>query len=80
MNEDDVPTWVNALPDRDREAYALGFDRGWKHAAFVDAYGTTPDPETPDRFTGNAAMRWEQGYGDGKDRFAQVQDESEDFA
>lgn len=51
------------------------------HAAYADAYGGSEDTSCPERFAGDASlvMRWEQGYGDGKEAHGREAFESEHF-
>lgn len=62
--------------DHEHEARENGFNAGWDHANFVDAYGQTTDTEMPDRFK-DVPDVWQEAYGDGKAEFENAQNDEE---
>lgn len=55
--------------DHEHEARQNGFNAGWDHANYVNAYGATEDTSLPDRFS-DVAEVWREAYQEGKDEFA----------
>lgn len=52
------------VPQTYADRFDLAVERGWEHAAFVDAYGPEHDRPNPG-YRGSDALDYERGYADG---------------
>jgi hypothetical protein len=52
------------MDQHELEATSHGFESGWIHADYVEAYGLMRTPDVPDRFQ-DVASYWLAGFGEG---------------
>lgn len=66
---------TDPIRELETEATECGFDRGWTHAAFIDAYGGDPhaEPEVPPWFV-TAATYYSAAYAEGVHAYLTDQD------
>jgi hypothetical protein len=63
--------------DDEHDARLNGFEAGWSHANYVEAYGWSADSQMPDRYRRVSGV-WRDAYQEGKDEF-EAQTENEEI-
>jgi hypothetical protein len=63
--------------DQEHEAYQAGYESGWTHANYVEAYGYEPDDEPSSRYQQHLA-EWRSGYDEGVYQFTMQSEDDDD--